>query len=582
MFGAISPMRTLSLRVTTRLRTRVDMNLRRLGLNWKIGIGFGALLAIIAVEGAVGYRSAVRNQDLTSDVTAYAAGKELGLSLELGFELQRIGARDVLMGRDGHVFDQGRELFPRALGQLRRMSSSEQGRILYGDLARSYDGFVARYDLVLEMHRAGDERAMKVWESDDATVAVEDVKARADALVAYYERLQQDAVARQAAANAGTRRLMLSLGVAGLAIGVMIASWLARSVIAAIEEMLAMIVGIAANDLSAPDMEVASEDAIGKAARGLNGMKNGLREVILSIAATADQVSDSSRAISTTACRSAASAAHQKEQVEQIAEAMREMTSTVRSISEHSNAAAISANKAVENARGGGAIIEDVLDRMRMFGEATNVSAHRVEELGTRSDQIGRIVGVIDEIAGQTNLLALNAAIEAARAGEQGRGFAVVAGEVRRLAERTSSATSEIAAVVQSLQSAAKDAVDQMHERGVAVSHGMKTTEQAGAAIRRIIEEADKVGLMMGQIAASATQQSSTTEQVNASMDAISKLVAESAEGSQLSARACGQLFKLAVGLQEMVARFKVEGRRQRREDAELQAAEFAATVAAR
>ena len=111
----------------------------------------------------------------------------------------------------------------------------------------------------------------------------------------------------------------------------------------------------------------------------------------------------------------------------------------------------------------------------------------------------------------------------------------------------------------------------------------METTEQAGAAIRRIIEEADKVGLMMGQIAVSATQQSSTTEQVNVSMDEIRKLVAESAEGSQLSAQSCGQLFKLAVGMQEMVARFKVDGRRQRRverNDAELQPAEFAATVA--
>jgi CHASE3 domain sensor protein len=155
------------------------MNLRRLGLNWKIGIGFGSLLAIIAVGGVVGYRSAVLNQEMTRDVTSYASGKELGLSLEIAFELQRIGARDVLMGRDAHVFDQGRELFPRALEQLRRMSTSEQGRALYSNLARSNDGFVARYDQVLGMYRANDvEHAITLWKSDEARFAVEDMKAR--------------------------------------------------------------------------------------------------------------------------------------------------------------------------------------------------------------------------------------------------------------------------------------------------------------------------------------------------------------------------------------------------------------------
>jgi methyl-accepting chemotaxis protein len=156
----------------------------------------------------------------------------------------------------------------------------------------------------------------------------------------------------------------------------------------------------------------------------------------------------------------------------------------------------------------------------------------------------------------------LNAAIEAARAGEQGRGFAVVAGEVRRLAERTTAATGEIAGVIQSVQSVTADAVRQMRSGTAAVEQGVEVAGKAGDSIQWIIREADNVGMMVAQIASAATQQATATEEVNASMSQISELAAEAADGSQLSARACGQLFDLALGLQNMVDRFDVGQRK--------------------
>jgi methyl-accepting chemotaxis protein len=279
---------------------------------------------------------------------------------------------------------------------------------------------------------------------------------------------------------------------------------------------------------------------------------------MLSIASTAENVSGSSREISATASQAASSAENQKQQVGQIATAMLEMSQTVREVSQHSNTAAHSAQSAAESAREGGSLMEGVLAWMRDIVRGAGESAANIEQLGARSNEIGRIVGVIGEIAEQTNLLALNAAIEAARAGEQGRGFAVVAGEVRRLAERTAAATQEIAAVIQSVPSITVDAVQQMRSGTAAVEQGVQATGKAGESIQRIIREADTVGSMVAQIASSATQQAAATEQVTASMSQISELAIESAEGSQLSAHACEQLFDLALGLQNMVARFNV------------------------
>src|SRR5262249_42379959 len=151
-----------------------------------------------------------------------------------------------------------------------------------------------------------------------------------------------------------------------------------------------------------------------------------------------------------------------------------------------------------------------------------------VEELAKRSNQIGQIVEVIDDIAGQTNLLALNAAIEAARAGEDGRGFAVVADEVRKLAERTTTATKEVAQMIEGIQGDTKRTVWAMQLGMKQVEEGVHSTTAAGEALREIIRMSEQLGEMITQIATAATEQSSTTEQVNRRMEQIAQLVTAS------------------------------------------------------
>jgi len=180
--------------------------------------------------------------------------------------------------------------------------------------------------------------------------------------------------------------------------------------------------------------------------------------------------------------------------------------------------------RAATVAREGGAIVEEMLSGMNTISDSVSQTAATVERLGKESEQIIRIVNVIEEIAQKTNLLALNAAIEAARAGEQGRGFAVVAGEVRRLAESTRNATSEIAQMIESITANTQAAVQAMGAGTERVNHGMEITARAGASLKRIMAATDQVESMIAQIATASTEQSVAAQEFSQNLEVINQL----------------------------------------------------------
>jgi methyl-accepting chemotaxis protein len=224
----------------------------------------------------------------------------------------------------------------------------------------------------------------------------------------------------------------------------------------------------------------------------------------------------------------------------------------------HAEKASDASARSAQAARKGGQVAEATLATMNGIATSTRNAAARILELGKSSEQIGNIIGVITEIAGQTNLLALNAAIEAARAGEQGRGFAVVAGEVRRLAERTASATQEISSMIQTIQSETKIAVDAIEKGNREVQFGVEKTSESGRVLAEIIGMSEEVGGMVAQIATAASQQQGATEQINSSVSQISNLTQASADNADQTANACVNLSALASGLQRLVTEFCV------------------------
>jgi len=305
-----------------------------------------------------------------------------------------------------------------------------------------------------------------------------------------------------------------------------------------------------------------SEDEIAAVAQWFNTFMDHLHDIIANVASNTSRVSTAAEDLTSDANRSAEGARQQNGQLNQVAAAMQEMSATVAEVSRHSGQAATDARRAVDIARQGGNIVNSALERMHSIVGSVNAAAKNIEELGGRSDQIGQIIAVIEEIAGQTNLLALNAAIEAARAGEHGKGFAVVAVEVRRLAERTTGATKEIAGTIQAVQQETSSAVTRMEEGTRLVELGVTETAKAGSALEEIIAAAQHVGTMVEQIATAANQQTSAVEEINVNVAHIAQFARESEDAVDRSAATCGDLSHLAVDLNQTVGRFKLDKNR--------------------
>jgi methyl-accepting chemotaxis protein len=182
-----------------------------------------------------------------------------------------------------------------------------------------------------------------------------------------------------------------------------------------------------------------------------------------------------------------------------------------------------------------------------------------IRKLGEATQEIGEIASVIDDISDQTNLLALNAAIEAARAGEHGRGFAVVADEVRKLAERTTGATKQIADMIKDIQKQTKEAVIAMEQGNKEVVSGIELTDKAGDALNRIQSSSQEVSDLITQIAAASEEQSATTEEISKNVVGISQATAESARQIEQVANTSSDLAQATEILAELILKFKID-----------------------
>jgi methyl-accepting chemotaxis protein len=316
---------------------------------------------------------------------------------------------------------------------------------------------------------------------------------------------------------------------------------------------------IAAGDLTV-DIVGTSNDEVGQLSSSFMSMVERLRGTIGRLVEASAAVASASAEISASTEEMAAGAREQTSQVTAVAASVEHLSRTTADNSKGAVSTAESARGARASAEEGGKVVEQSVQSMKRIAQVVQVSAETVRTLGRSSAQIGQIISVIDDIADQTNLLALNAAIEAARAGEQGRGFAVVADEVRKLAERTTTATKEIADMIQKIQNDTGEAVRSMEQGTTEVDNGIKLADAAGSSLRGIVSMSQTVTDMVAQIASASELQASASEQISKSVDGISSVARETATGIQQIARTAEDLNRLTENLQELIGQFRLKG----------------------
>jgi methyl-accepting chemotaxis protein len=277
----------------------------------------------------------------------------------------------------------------------------------------------------------------------------------------------------------------------------------------------------------------------------------GLTEHIRDVAQAAAQLSAASRQL-------ASSSQRQSEAAVATASAVEQVTLSMSQVSDHAKQAHALSGQSGEHSTRGGEVIHRVVADMTAIAESVGRSSDVIQGLDRYSAEIQSIVNVITDIAEQTNLLALNAAIEAARAGEQGRGFAVVADEVRKLAERTSQSTKQIADIVSNIRTGTQNAVASMSEGVEKVAAGVSLTHQAGVSIDQIKGSSAQVVTAVADISSALEEQSSTAAEIARHVENIARMAEENSTAVQQADRTAAEVARLGAALQTTVGYFKV------------------------
>ncbi len=516
---------------------------------------------------------------------AQAMGGLDGFKLEAGIRQCRQAEKNYILRDEQKYVDEVGKTQEKMLAHLLTIRVGNANRAQVDEVTAGFQGYYAAF-----------QEYFKVREEQQAVG--KELAGIADQLVAKSAALGAVMQEQELSAQQSAMTLSEIFVIAAVLIGIVAAFFIARGISRPVSEMARVAAEISQGNID-HTIEVRSQDEIGKLATSFqelisymksmalaaerianndlttiveprsNGdvLGNSFKTMTVNLSNMIRQLTDGAGQLVSAATEVASSseemsrgAKDQTDQMAQVSAAVEEMTATIVESSKNASDATTGARSAADTAGTGGQIVNDTIQGMQRIAAVVRESADSIGKLAKSADQIGEIIGVIDDIADQTNLLALNAAIEAARAGEQGRGFAVVADEVRKLAERTGKATGEITGMIKGIQQQTVEAVKSMETGIHEVDKGRDLADKAGNSLTSIVTMAQQVQDMIQQIAAAAGEQSSAAEQISKNVENVSSIARESAAGAQQSAAAAEELNRQAESMRQIVSIFRILG----------------------
>ncbi|MFZ5594576.1 MAG: methyl-accepting chemotaxis protein [Pseudomonadota bacterium] len=568
---------------------------RNIGVNalmwWLMGL---MSLAIVSI-GAFGFYSTYKEQALVARTVNEAEQDlrmiELAQGAEITFKKQIQEWKDILLkgGDPEHyakhfgAFEKEEAKVQSSLKELRQMLVQQPGlEVAQMDaLLKKHAELGARYKEALKEYdqaRAGESAHLVdgLVKGQDR-VPTEQMEALIKNIDAYItNNLEKDKQeAQEALARSGT--IFVIVVIAALVITFALAFPIRRGVNQAINKVNTMLADAEQQnrrnqdailrlldevaDLADGDLTrkpLVTEDFTGAIADSLGYAIETLRGVVGSINDTALKVSTAATETQSTAVRLTEASDLQAQEIETAGVAIYEMTKSSERVSANAAQSTAVAEKSVDIARKGARTVQDTIAGMEAIREQIQETSKRIKRLGESSQEIGEIVGLINDIADQTNILALNASIQAAMAGEAGRGFAVVADEVQRLSERVANSTKQIATLVKTIQTDTNEAVISMEKSTTGVVNGTRLAQTAGEALGEIENVSADLAHLIDDISGAAQQQTVIANSVADTMKTIQNVTTQTSMGTRQAANAIGELTIMADRLKSSVAGFKL------------------------
>lgn len=536
----------------------------------RLYLGFGVLLALMIGITLVGvYKVSVIDDTLIQVNTVDSPKQRFAINFRGSVHDRAIAVRDLVLvstpaHRASHLNDIN-ELASFYQQSAREMNALRQNR----------ENFTQNELALLKAIEAVEQRTLKLTdeaiqlaETDRAAAqnfvlaevspAYVDWLASINAFIDYQENSIQSGIS-SVLSESNTFAVFMILvtlfaAVIGVVISIRIVTKLTRMIGGEPEEAAQIITRIADGDLTRQIRTKHSRSIMG----AVGAMSTQLATIIRGVGQSADTLAAASSQLTQTSNRNQQLVTAQREQTDRGAEAIGQMSETVREVARHTVEASKLAQTTEEETLAGYEEVEKTKASIVSLANEVEQAASVIRELSDSSREIGTVLEVIENIADQTNLLALNAAIEAARAGEHGRGFAVVADEVRALANRTQNSTRDIQTLIETMQNNAQGAVTVMARGQTKAGESVEQAERAGQSLKRINAAMSDINNMNAQIASAAEEQAAVADDINQNFRSITLSSEETAAGTDQVNAASSELQELALRLQQSVSQFKV------------------------